>query len=79
MISFFPPFRSRVFEEDDEGFFGTGTVQYENGAWLFADQAVHHLQTKRNFLQIECARCEKAIRFGVLYVKCARCKGMKEW
>nr|CAD2124050.1 unnamed protein product [Meloidogyne enterolobii] len=34
----------------------------------------HVFETKRNFLRIHCGRCEVAIRFGVNYVKCQRCK-----
>jgi len=36
----------------------------------------HVFETKRNFLRIHCGRCEVAIRFGVNYVKCQRCKGL---
>lgn len=38
------------------------------------EHAEHVFTTKRNFLRIHCGRCEVAIRFGVLYVKCQRCK-----
>jgi hypothetical protein len=39
------------------------------------EHAAHVFNTKRNFMRIHCGRCEVAIRFGVLYVKCQRCKG----
>jgi len=39
------------------------------------DHSQHTFQTKRNFLRIQCGKCDLPIRFGVLYVKCQHCKG----